>query len=156
MRRTAVRRPIRLTESKLRQIIRETIEEELIQEGVMSEELKQAAKAALLALGITVTPNAVLKMVDTIQQAAQTVDTKEVHRDARGSVEDEKMQLIDDYIAAMRVEVTGHPTLKRDAKKRKAARLSEIRRALRDAGLSDVEIDNLIKERLGQSSVYRG
>ena len=117
MRRTATRRPIRLTEAKLRQIIRETIEEELIQEGAMLEKLKQPAIAAATALGLALTPATINSMIHAMHRAAESVDTKQVHRDARDSVEDENMQLIDDYIAAMRVKITGHPTLKSDAKK---------------------------------------
>lgn len=155
MRRTTNRRPIRITESRLRQIISETIEQELIQEGVMSEKLKQAATAALIALGLTVTPAAVSKMVQTIKSATTVSDMKSAHLDSIDK-QDEVNKLVSRLIMAQERKTTGHPNLRKSDEMKKKAEIAEIRAELQDLGLSDKQINDLVKKQKDESSMYNG
>ena len=156
MRRTTNRRPIRITESKLRQIISETIEQELIQEGVMLEKLKQAATAALIALGITVTPAAVSNMVKIIQRSAAATtnqDMKSAHLDSINK-KDEVNKLVSYLIMAQERKTTAHPNLRKSDEMKKKAEIAKIRAKLQDSGLSDKQIDDLVEKQKDEPSMY--
>ena len=152
MRRTAARRPIRLTESRLRQIIRETIEEELIQEGVMSKELKQAALAALAALGIASTPAALADMYNAISDA---VNTKAVHSAHIDSLEGQEGGL-NRLARSEKRSVTQHPTLKSAAQQKHDSHIKNLRAKLKKQGLSDNEINKKLKVLINKDEMYSG
>ena len=128
---------MRITESQLRKIIRN----ELINEGVMSEELKQAAKAALMTLGITLTPTAIISMATSIQDAVNSADIKGAHN----KYIDKSGDKIDKLNRTMHYKTSHHPTLSKGSEQRKNNAISNKIEDLKNQGYTDEEIEKLLK-----------
>ena len=149
---------MRITESHLRQIIRQTILEEQnrIDESSMMAQLKQAAQAALLAAGIATSPAMVSSMAKSMYKVHNQVTNQERISAHRHSVENEEGvdRLFGDYGQAINMFVTHHPTLHKRSQARKDDAVQKAEQALVDAGVSQDSIDAKFKEYLKKAKMY--
>ena len=149
---------MQITEKRLRQIIRETLLEEQhrIDETYNLEQLKQAAKAALISVGIATSPALVNSMATAISNSLNTVSSQE-HRTAHHlSIEKEEGvdKLLGRYGEAIHMFVTKHPTLHNSAKTRKNSARAAAEKALVNAGMPKHEIDKKFTEYYNKASMY--
>lgn len=151
---------MQITEKRLRQIIRETLLEEQyrIDEtyNLDLEQLKQAARAALISVGIATSPALVNSMATSISDSLNTVSNQE-YKDAHSrSIENESGfdQLLGRYGKAINKFVTQHPTLHNSAKARKNSAIAAAEEALVDAGMPKHEIDKKFKDYYNKASMY--
>ena len=151
---------MRITEKRLRQIIRETLLEEQhrIDEtyNLDLEQLKQAARAALISVGIATSPGLVNSMATSMLDSLNTVSNQERHVAHHSSIENEKgiNKLLGRYGEAIHMFVTKHPTLHNSAQARKNSAIAAAEEALVNAGIPKHEIDKKFKDYYNKASMY--
>lgn len=155
MRRTTYRRPVRLTEAKLRQIIRETIEQDLIQEANYDniEKTMKSLKSLVLAAGLTFTPAVVGNLVNDLN-TNDHISQQSYQNYANNMSEKEKAAIA--YVSAKNMRVSGPPSHHSSKRSKKEYAIAKAEAQLKKLKLTPEEAQKIYDGIVNRDEMYAG